>query len=60
MLEAVRPGVYWNYHAFGKITVDDDFVTRWHRDENGRHTYLLPKADYEDIRQVIDDLLDGR
>ena len=60
MLEAVRPGVYWNYHEFGDITVGDDFVTRWKRSENAKHTYLMPKADYEDIRQVIDDLVDGK
>lgn len=60
MLEAVRPGVYWHYHAFGKITVDDDFVTHWARTENGKHTYLLPKADYADIRRVMDGLIDGQ
>jgi len=59
MLEAVRPGRYWNYHAFGRITVDERFVTRWQRDEACRHTYLMPKEDYEVIRQTIDDLIDG-
>lgn len=60
MLEAIRPGVYWNYHANGRIWVDENLVTHWKPDENCRHTYLLPKADYEDIRQVIDDLVDGK
>ncbi len=60
MLEAVRPGVYWNYHEFGKISVDDEFVTHWSKDENGKHSYLLPKVDYEIIRQVMDDLIDGK
>ncbi len=60
MLEAVRPGVYWNYHAYGRVTVDDQCVTHWQRDDGCRHTYLLPKADYEDVRRVIDDLLDGK
>ena len=59
MLEAIRPGKYWNYHAFGRITVDDEFVTHWHPDGTYKHTYLLPKADYEDIRKTIDDILDG-
>lgn len=59
MLEAVRPGVYWNYHEFGKIMVNDDYVTQWTEDENYRHTYLMPKRDYEQIRRVIDDLLLG-
>lgn len=58
MLEAVRPNTYWYYHEYGKITVGDDFVTRWEKDENKKHTYLLPKVDYEVIRQVIDDLVD--
>ena len=59
MLEAVRPSVYWNYHEYGRITVDDDFVTHWSPDEKRRHTYLLPKVDYEDIRAVIDSIVDG-
>ena len=59
VLEAIRPGKYWNYHAFGKVSVDDEFVTHWHKDDNFRHTYFLPKTDDEEIRQVIDDLVDG-
>lgn len=59
MLDAVRPGVYWNYHAFGQITVDDEYVTHWHESAKHRHTYLLPKVDYETIRRAIDDLVDG-
>lgn len=60
VLEAVRPGVYWNYHPYGRITVDADVVTHWNPSENGQHTYLLPKTDYADICHVIDALLDGR
>lgn len=60
MLEAVRPGVYWHYHAYGKISVDQDFVTHWTPCEGGKHTYLLPKEDYEVIRRVMDDLIDGK
>lgn len=60
MLEAVRPGVYWSYHAYGKISVDQDFVTHWTPCAGGKHTYLLPKEDYEVIRQVMDDLIDGK
>ena len=60
MLEAVRPGVYWHYHAYGRVTVDENLVTHWRRDETSRHTYLLPKTDYEEIRRVIDDLVDGK
>ncbi len=60
MLEAVRPGAYWNYHKLGKVSVDDDFVTRWSASEEFEHTYLLPKSDYEDIRRIIDDTVDGK
>lgn len=60
VLEAIRPGKYWNLHAFGKISVDRDMVTHWSKCDSWRHTYLLPKMDYEDIRQDIDDLLDGK
>ena len=60
VLEAIRPGVYWNLHAFGKISVDKEMVTRWSRSDSFQHTYLLPGIDYEEIRQVIDDLVDGR
>lgn len=59
MLEAVRPGVYWNYHEFGRISIDDELVTHWSSDLTRRHTYLLPKVDYEQIREVIDGLVDG-
>ena len=59
-LEAIRPGVYWNLHAFGKISVDDELVTHWTACDQGLHSYLLPKADYEEIRKVIDDLVDGK
>lgn len=60
MLEAVRPGKYWRYHEYGRIRVDDALVTRFENDGERRHTYLLPKVDYEDIRKVIDDLVDGK
>ena len=60
MLEAVRPNKYWNYHAFGRITVDSELVTHWSPDPERRHTYLLPKEDYEEIRRVIDDIVDGK
>lgn len=60
VLEAVRPGVYWNYHEFGRVSVDENFVTHWTKDENVKHTYLLPRVDYTDVRQVLDDLVDGK
>ena len=60
MLEAVRPGRYWNRHAWGRVRVDRDLVTRWEPDSSRRHTYLLPKDDYGEIRKVIDGLIDGK
>lgn len=57
VLEAVRPGVYWNYHEHGKITVDDGLVTRWNKSSSAKHTYLLPKADYRDIQSQIDSII---
>ena len=56
MLEAVRPGVYWNYHESGRVHVHEDGVTELLTGE-GTQDYLLPKADYETIRAAIDSLL---
>lgn len=60
VLEAVRPGKYWAHHEFGTISIDKEMVTHWNKCKDGKHTYLLPKTDYAEIRQVIDDLLDGK
>jgi inosine-uridine nucleoside N-ribohydrolase len=60
VLEAIRPNRYWNFHEYGKISVDQEMVTHWSSNDEYRHTYLLPKTDYEEIRRIIDDLLDGK
>lgn len=58
VLQAIRPNHgYWNLHAYGRIRVDDTGITTWHPEENGKHTYLLPAADYESIRNTIDSLV---
>ena len=57
MLEAVRPGQYWNLHEYGCVIVDADGVTTWQPKAGGRHTYLLPRADYDEVREVIDRLV---
>lgn len=58
LLYAVRPDAgYWNLHPHGRVTVDDEGVTRWHAEEGGKQTYLLPREDYEVVRQIIDDLV---
>ena len=58
MLYAVRPDAgYWNLHPWGRVTVDDGGITAWHAEEGGKQSYLLPREDYEIIRQTIDDLV---
>ena len=60
VLEAIRPSTYWHYHAFGKISVDEELVTHWEKSDSYRQSYLLPKQDYEEIRRAIDGLVDGK
>ncbi len=58
MLDAVRPGAgYWYYRPWGKVRVDDRGVTSWVPGAEGRHTCLLPRMDYEDVRREIDALI---
>lgn len=58
LLYAVRPDAgYWNLHPFGRVTVDDEGITKWHAEEGGRQSYLLPREDYETVRQIIDGLV---
>lgn len=58
LLYAVRPDAgYWNLHPYGRVTVDDEGVTWWQPEEGGKQTYLLPREDYETVRQIIDDLV---
>ena len=57
MLEAIRPDTYWNYHEYGRISVDDGGITTWRRDPACRHTYLLPKTDHGELCDLIDRLV---
>ena len=58
VLQAVRPNHgYWNLHAYGRIRVDDNGITTWYPEEDGKHTYLLPIADYDTVRNTIDSLV---
>ncbi len=57
VLEAVRPGVYWNYRPWGRVSVDDTGITSHAIDAAGKQTYLLPKEDYATVAAVIDDLM---
>lgn len=57
VLEAVRPGKYFSCHAFGRIEITDEGYTVWHEQENGKHTYLLPKVPLEDVAAEINDMI---
>ncbi len=58
LLYAIRPDAgYWNLHPYGRVTVDDEGVTWWHAEEGGKHSYLLPREDYDTVRQIIDNLV---
>ena len=58
LLYAIRPDAgYWNLHPFGRVTVDDDGVTSWNAEEGAQQSYLLPREDYDVIRDVINGLV---
>jgi inosine-uridine nucleoside N-ribohydrolase len=46
VLYAVRgSGDYWNLSEYGSITIDQDGVSTWKNEKNGRHAYLMKKMD---------------
>lgn len=58
MLYAVRPDAgYYYLHPWGRIRVDDEAVTHWQKDEKGKHTYLIPRVEYDEVRSTIDQLV---
>ena len=57
VLEAVRPGAYWNYRPYGRVSVDDKGITSHTIDEAGKQTFLLPKVDYTAVADVIDGIM---
>ena len=58
VLYAVRPdAMYWNLHPWGHIDIDNKGITTWRPEKDGKHTYLLPREDYDTIRQIIDDIV---
>ena len=57
VLEAVRPGAYWNYRPYGRVSVDDQGITSHTIDEAGKQTFLLPKVDYTAVADVIDGIM---
>ncbi|MCQ2433388.1 MAG: nucleoside hydrolase [Clostridia bacterium] len=56
VLEAVRPGMYFDRHAYGRMEITDDGLTVWHEDDTSRHTYLLPKVPFDEVAAVINDM----
>ena len=57
VLEGVLPGKYFRMHEFGRITIDDQGVTRWTEDINGKHTYFLPQIPLDDVAAEINALI---
>lgn len=57
VLEAVRPGRYFDRHAYGEIEVTDEGITLWHEKEGGRHSYLLPKLEFDEVASEINSLI---
>ena len=57
VLEAVRPGAYWSYRPWGRVSVDDTGITSHRIDGAGKQTILLPKVDYAAVAEAIDELM---
>ena len=58
LLYAVRPDAeYWNLHPYGRVSVDDGGITAWHAEAGGKQSYLLPREDYDVIRDIINELV---
>ena len=57
VLEAVRPGAYWSYRPWGRVSVDDMGITSHRIDGAGKQTILLPKVDYAAVAEAIDELM---
>ncbi len=54
VMEAVEPGKYFDYHAFGHINVTDkEGYTIWEAIEGGKQTYLMPKVPLNEVAKVI-------
>ena len=54
MLYAIRPDAqYWYTHPYGKVSVNDKGITSFVTEENGKHTYLIPRMDYKEIVKII-------
>ena len=60
VLYAVRPEAgYWNLHPWGRIAVDDRGVTGFRREENGKHSYLIPRLDVDELVGIMDGIVES-
>ncbi len=60
ILYAVRPEAgYWNLHPWGRIAVDDRGVTGFRREENGKHSYLIPRLDVDELVGIMDGIVES-
>ena len=57
VLEAVRPGQYFRRQPWGKISVEDEGITRYQESSGSLHTYLVPICTNEVIAEAIDTLV---
>lgn len=59
-LLVARPDAgYFNLHEYGRMVVNDDGITEWHEEKDGKQTYLLPNPDmsFEKIGEIITKLV---
>jgi inosine-uridine nucleoside N-ribohydrolase len=60
ILYAVRPEAgYWNLHPWGRISVDEKGVTGFRREENGKHSYLMPRFDVDELVGIMDGIVES-
>ena len=58
ILFAVRPDAgYWNLHPWGRISVDDEGVTGFRREDGGTHSYLMPRLDVDELTGIMDGIV---
>jgi len=58
MLYAVRPDEgYYSLHPWGKVMVNDAGVTHFSEKPEGKQSYLIPRVNYEIVRETIDRLV---
>ncbi|MBQ7839713.1 MAG: nucleoside hydrolase [Lachnospiraceae bacterium] len=57
-LYAIRPeSGYWNLHAYGKISVDEDGYTTFRDTADGKHTFMIEKMSDKEMETIIDGIV---